>query len=116
MDGLFQYIDQSTHPSLVKTGITHIEFEALHPFKDGNGRIGRMSITLMLWASGTISSPHFYISGYLEDNKDIYIETMRRVSAYGEWENGCSFFLKPLNNRLLGISLLQRMYVLFMKK
>ena len=92
LDKLFQYIEKSTHPALVKTGITHIEFEALHPFKDGNGRIGRMLITLMLWSSGTISSPHFYISGYLEDNKDLYIDTMRRVSQNDEWEHWCYFF------------------------
>lgn len=101
LDKLFQYIDQSAHPSLVKTGITHIEFEALHPFKDGNGRIGRMLITLMLWASGTISAPHFYISGYLEDNKELYIDTMRRVSANGEWENWCSFFLKAVEQQAI---------------
>lgn len=101
LDKLFQYIDQSSHPSLVKAGITHIEFEALHPFKDGNGRIGRMLITLMLWASGTISAPHFYISGYLEDNKDLYIDTMRRVSASGEWENWCSFFLKAVEQQAI---------------
>src|SRR5210317_1445555 len=88
LDKLFQYIDQSTHPALVKTGITHIEFEALHPFKDGNGRIGRMLITLMLRSSGTISAPHFYISGYLEDKKDLYVDTMRKVSEYGDWESG----------------------------
>lgn len=101
LDKLFQYIDKSTHPSLVKTGITHIEFEALHPFKDGNGRIGRMLITLMLWASGTISAPHFYISGYLEDNKDLYIDTMRRVSEYGEWDLWCSFFLKAVEQQAI---------------
>jgi len=101
LDKLFKYIDTSTHPALVKTGITHIEFESLHPFKDGNGRIGRMLITLMLWASGTISAPHFYISGYLEDNKDIYIDTMRRVSANGEWELWCSFFLKAVEQQAI---------------
>jgi Fic family protein len=101
LDKLFQYINESTHPSLVKVGITHIEFEALHPFKDGNGRIGRMLITLMLWASGTISAPHFYISGYLEENKDIYIDTMRRVSEYGEWDLWCSFFLKAVEQQAI---------------
>lgn len=76
LDNLFKYIDESTHPVLVKTGISHVEFEALHPFEDGNGRIGRMLITLMLWASGTISEPHFYISAYLEENKELYIDTI----------------------------------------
>jgi Fic family protein len=101
LDKLFEYIDKSTHPALVKTGITHIEFEALHPFKDGNGRIGRMLITLMLWASGTISAPHFYISGYLEDNKDLYIETMRKVSERGDWESWCFFFLGAVEQQAI---------------
>ena len=101
LDKLFQYIDQSTHPALIKTGISHIEFEALHPFKDGNGRIGRMLITLMLWSSGTISAPHFYISGYLEENKDLYIDTMRKVSEHGDWESWCSFFLKAVEQQAI---------------
>lgn len=101
LDKLFLYIDQSPHPSLIKTGFAHIEFEALHPFKDGNGRIGRMLITLMLWSSGTISAPHFYISGYLEENKDTYIDTMRRVSERGEWEGWCSFFLEAVEQQAI---------------
>ena len=101
LDQLFQYINQSTHPALVKTGITHIEFEALHPFMDGNGRIGRMLITLMLWSLGTISAPHFYISGYLEDNKDLYIDTMRKVSEHGDWEIWCFFFLEAVEQQAI---------------
>jgi Fic family protein len=101
LDQLFYYINNSTHPSLIKTGITHIEFESLHPFEDGNGRIGRMLITLMLWKSGTISAPHFYISGYLEDNKDLYIATMRKVSESGDWESWCSFFLQAVEQQAI---------------
>lgn len=101
LDKLFQYIEQSKHPALVKTGIAHIEFEALHPFKDGNGRIGRMLITLMLWSSGIISEPHFYISGYLEDNKDLYIDTMRKVSEHGYWESWCYFFLEAVEQQAI---------------
>ncbi len=101
LDNLFQYIEKSTHPALVKTGIAHIEFEALHPFKDGNGLIGRMLITLMLWASGVISAPHFYISGYLEDNKDRYIDIMRSVSEFGDWERWCYFFLEAVEQQAI---------------
>ncbi len=101
LDKLFQYIEQSNDPILIKTALTHIEFEALHPFKDGNGRIGRMLITLMLWSSGTISAPHFYISGYLEDNKDRYIDTMRNVSKDGDWESWCIFFLEAVENQAI---------------
>jgi Fic family protein len=61
LDSLFDYIANSRDPALLKAAMAHIEFEALHPFKDGNGRIGRMLITLMLWQSKTISAPHFYV-------------------------------------------------------
>ena len=101
LDKLFQYIEKSSHPMLIKTGITHIEFEALHPFNDGNGRIGRMLITLMLWASGTISAPHFYISGYFEDNKDLYLNTMRNVSEHDDWESWCIFFLEAIEHQAI---------------
>lgn len=96
LDALFSYINNSNEPNLIKAAMTHIEFEALHPFKDGNGRIGRMLITLMLWKFGTISAPHFYVSGYLEENKDQYIDTMRSVSETGNWDDWCAFFLEAV--------------------
>jgi Fic family protein len=101
LDELFRYIDSEMHPILVRTALTHIEFEALHPFKDGNGRIGRMLITLMMWSSGTISAPHFYISGYFEDNKDQYIDIMRNVSANGAWDEWCAFFLTAVHQQAI---------------
>lgn len=101
LDILFEYIKSGSDPALIKAALTHIEFEALHPFKDGNGRIGRMLITLMLWQSGTISAPHFYVSGYFEENKDLYIDTMRRVSETGDWEGWCSFFLEAVEQQAI---------------
>jgi Fic family protein len=93
IENLFTFIENSKFPLLVRTALAHIEFEALHPFKDGNGRVGRMLVTLMLWRSGVISAPHFYISRYFEDNKDDYIHLMREVSRTGAWESWCHFFL-----------------------
>jgi Fic family protein len=114
LDTLFDYINNSEHPALLKTGMTHIEFEALHPFKDGNGRIGRMLITLMLWSSGTISAPHFYVSGYLEDNKDLYIDTMRRVSEHGDWEAWCAFFLEAVEQQAIkNLSIAEEIHSLY---
>lgn len=101
LEDLFQYIDESDHTTLVKVALMHIEFEALHPFHDGNGRIGRMLITLLLWSSGVISEPHFYVSGYLEENKDEYIDTMRNVSDKGDWELWCEFFLKAIESQAI---------------
>lgn len=99
MDQLFEYIEESTHPPIIKVCIAHLEFEALHPFLDGNGRIGRMLITLMLWRFGAISAPHFYISGYLEENKPMYIATMREVSRSGDWDSWCLFFLDAIKEQ-----------------
>ena len=96
LDRLFQYIGSDVHPALIRTAFAHVEFEALHPFKDGNGRIGRMLITLMLWSSGIISSPHFYISRYMEENKDAYIAQMKAVSAENDWTGWLLFFLEAV--------------------
>lgn len=99
MDKLLEYINTTDHTILVKTAIIHLEFEALHPFQDGNGRIGRMLITLLLWSAGVISAPHFYVSGYLEQHKDEYIDIMRHVSATDDWESWLVFFLTALENQ-----------------
>jgi Fic family protein len=98
-DGLqrfFSFINDEDWEILIRTAMAHLEFEALHPFKDGNGRIGRMIIPLMLWKAGAISEPNFYISEYFERNKDEYIDRMREVSASGAWENWILFFLSGL--------------------
>lgn len=101
LEKLFDYIQHSSDPILVKTALMHLEFEALHPFQDGNGRIGRMLITLLLWSTKTISQPHFYISGYMEENKDEYIETMRNVSENNDWEKWCVFFLNAVEKQAI---------------
>lgn len=99
MERLFNYLNTSTHPVLVKTAVMHLEFEALHPFKDGNGRIGRMLITLYLWQQKLISAPHFYISGFMEQNKQEYISQMRSVSEMGTWNEWCAFFLRAVKDQ-----------------
>ncbi|MVZ66513.1 Fic family protein [Sphingobacterium sp. DK4209] len=96
---LFDYLNNSNDLPLIKTALMHLEFEALHPFKDGNGRIGRMLITLYLWSDGLITAPHFYISEYFEENKDEYIDTMRSVSSNGNWEEWCKFFFKGIEEQ-----------------
>jgi len=101
LEKLFDYINNSDDPILIKTALMHLEFEALHPFQDGNGRIGRMLITLLLWSTKTISEPHFYISGYMEENKDEYIDTMRNVSENNDWEKWCVFFLNAVEKQAI---------------
>ena len=101
LEKLFTYIKDGSDPILIKTALMHLEFEALHPFQDGNGRIGRMLITLLLWSSGTISEPHFYVSGYMEAHKDEYIDTMRNVSENNNWEAWCIFFLNAIEKQAI---------------
>ena len=99
MDQLIGFIRRGKMQPLLKAAISHAEFEALHPFEDGNGRLGRMLITLMLWESKVLSAPHFFISDYFERNKDEYVERLRDVSASNNWTEWCHFFLGALNSQ-----------------
>lgn len=97
MGRLVAFINDEGIPPLLSIALAHVEFEALHPFNDGNGRIGRMLITLSLWKKNLIEQPHFYISAFFEDNKPEYIERMRAVSASGDWTGWCEFFFQAVS-------------------
>ena len=99
MRNLAMYINNNDEIELIKVALAHVEFESLHPFKDGNGRIGRMLITLMLWQSGLLNAPHFYISEYFEEHKDRYIDAMRNVSENDDWTGWCVFFLDAISEQ-----------------
>ena len=99
MEALFRLVNDEAMPILLRTALAHAEFEALHPFEDGNGRVGRMLITLMLWQGGAIAAPHFYISQYFEDHKDEYLERLRQVSASGDWMGWCLFFMAAVQQQ-----------------
>lgn len=95
MDEWERYLGRSSEPdALVQLAILHVEFEALHPFEDGNGRLGRMLIPLFLAQRKLLASPDFYMSGYLEANREEYQERLRAVSRDGDWTGWCEFFLK----------------------
>lgn len=96
MQALFALMNDEAMPVLLRTALAHAEFEALHPFEDGNGRLGRMLITLMLWQGGAIAAPHFYVSRYLEDHKNEYLDRLRAVSAQGDWDGWCQFFFRAV--------------------
>jgi Fic family protein len=91
-----KYIHSSGPDKLIQLAILHAEFEALHPFLDGNGRLGRMLIPLFLFQSGVIQSPMFYISAYFEANRDEYYERLLAVSRDDDWTGWCVFFLKAI--------------------
>ena len=91
-----KYIHQDTPDSLIQLAILHAEFEALHPFLDGNGRLGRMLIPLFLFNNKLVQQPVFYMSAYLENNRDEYYERLLAISRDGNWSGWCAFFLKAL--------------------
>ncbi len=99
LDQLLDFTRDEQWTALLRVALSHVEFEALHPFKDGNGRVGRMLVTLLLWRLGCISAPHFYISRFFEEHKADYVETMRAVSARGAWEDWCVFFLRAVKEQ-----------------
>jgi Fic family protein len=93
---LENYLNDDGIDPLIQTAVAHVEFEALHPFKDGNGRLGRMLIPLNLWQKGKIHAPHFYVSGAMEERREEYIEKLRLVSAEGAWTAWITFFLEVI--------------------
>jgi Fic family protein len=111
---LERYIhDESVEP-LVQTAVTHLEFEALHPFKDGNGRLGRMLIPLNLWHRGLIHAPHLYVSAAIEERREEYVERLRSVSENDEWDEWILFFLEILQRQAeLNISITDRINSLY---
>ena len=96
----FLYTD-SPLPSLVRLGLIHYQFEAIHPFLDGNGRVGRLLITLLLCAWGLLPQPLLYLSAYFEAHRQEYYDHLLGVSQYGTWEAWLRFFLRGVAEQSL---------------
>ena len=94
MDQWARFLEDTSQPDpLVQLALAHVEFEALHPFRDGNGRMGRMLIPLYLFQRRLLGGPYFYMSSYLEAHRDLYLEQLRAVSRDDAWTEWCEFFL-----------------------
>jgi Fic family protein len=81
-------------PILVKAALIHHQFETIHPFLDGNGRTGRLLITLYLYDSGFLHSPFLYLSLFFKQHRDLYYEKLTEPRKTGNWENWLNFFLE----------------------
>lgn len=99
MNAWEHYIHGESPDSLVQLAILHAEFEAIHPFLDGNGRTGRLIVPLYLYAKGLLSYPHFYISEYLSDHQDEYYDRLLAVSQDDDWTGWCLFFLNAITEQ-----------------
>jgi Fic family protein len=93
------YLDMDDMDPLVQTAIVHAQFELLHPFKDGNGRIGRLLIPLFLYCKARLSSPMFYLSAYLERNRDEYYDRLLEISRTRDWTGWVAFFLRAVTEQ-----------------
>ena len=90
---LFLHDERADLPLLIKAGLVHVQFETIHPFLDGNGRLGRLLITFLLCAAGVLREPILYLSLYFKQHRSTYYELLDRVRANGDWETWLEFFL-----------------------
>jgi Fic family protein len=90
---LFLHEERPDLPLLIKAGLVHVQFETIHPFLDGNGRLGRLLITFLLCAVGVLREPILYLSLYFKQHRQAYYDLLDRVRAKGDWEIWLDFFL-----------------------
>lgn len=86
--------DDSTMPPLIRIGLVHVQFETIHPFLDGNGRIGRLIIALFLVERTILEQPVLYLSYYFKKNRSEYYQRLQNVRDHGDWEGWLLFFLE----------------------
>lgn len=96
-----KYIAGDDIDTLIQCAVVHAQFEILHPFKDGNGRIGRLLIPLFLYQKRALASPMFYLSEYLESNRELYYLRLRAISDEGDWTGWIEFFLSAIEKQAL---------------
>jgi len=89
----FIHADEQQLPTLIKASLIHVQFETIHPFLDGNGRLGRLLITLLLCAGETLTQPILYLSLYFKEHRQVYYDLLQDVRTKGDWEAWCEFFL-----------------------
>ena len=99
MDTLESYMHAGAPDTLVRLAIVHAEFEAIHPFLDGNGRMGRLIVPLFMFTKKLLSTPSFYISEYLESHRDEYYDHLLAVSRDNDWTGWCAFFLTAVTEQ-----------------
>ncbi len=90
------FYDQAELPPLIKAGLLHVQFETIHPFLDGNGRMGRLLVTFFLCQQGVIGKPLLYLSYFLKKHRQSYYRLLQNVRDNGDWESWMSFFLRGI--------------------
>jgi Fic family protein len=110
----FLHEEHAAYPVLVTAALAHVQFESIHPFLDGNGRIGRLMIPLLLHQAGLLRQPLLYLSLYLKQHRDDYYRLLDRVRATGDWETWLDFFLDGVATTATGaVDTAQRLVGMF---
>jgi Fic family protein len=104
MHNCLSHLERFSHqdselPPLLRVGLIHYQFEAIHPFLDGNGRVGRLLVTFLLVAWRLLSQPLLYLSSFIEANRQEYYDRLLTVSQKGEWEAWLLFFLEGVRSQ-----------------
>ncbi|GHU10942.1 hypothetical protein FACS189449_01390 [Alphaproteobacteria bacterium] len=114
LSNLELYIHSEGTPTLIKAAVAHLQFETIHPFLDGNGRIGRMLIILILYNFGLIKNPILYLSLYFKENRNTYYSLLNEVRIKGNWEDWIRFFLEGIIAvSEQGVSIISKINALF---
>ena len=98
LGALEKFLHDQTVPSLVRAALAHVQFETIHPFLDGNGRVGRLLITLLLCEDGVLPQPLLYLSLYLKHHRATYYRLLQEVRETGDWETWIDFFLTGIDD------------------
>ncbi len=98
----FIQVQSMDMPVLLKAALAHVQFETIHPFLDGNGRLGRLLIALLLHEAGALRQPLLYLSLYLKQHRSLYYELLGRVRTEGDWEAWVIFFLEGVEQTAQG--------------
>jgi cell filamentation protein, protein adenylyltransferase len=93
LDALEKYLHAKDVPVLIKAGLIHVQFESIHPFLDGNGRVGRMLIPLLFVAEGALERPWLYVSLHFKRHRTQYYALLQKVRTHGAWEEWMEFYL-----------------------
>ena len=111
---LFLHDDRAGLPVLLKAALAHVQFESIHPFLDGNGRLGRLLIAMLLHQGGLLAEPLLYLSLYLKQHRAEYYDLLDRVRRNGDWEAWVDFFLKGVEQTASGaVQTARRLVTLF---
>lgn len=110
----FLHSEDDGLPALVRSGLAHVQFETIHPFLDGNGRVGRLLITLLLCHAGVLRDPLLYLSLYLKEHRQEYYRLLDVVRREGDWEEWLSFLLEGISGTAeAAVETAQRLATLF---